>query len=65
MDRLWPASGSGAVTTIVLAGQHAGISPFEGGCHYHHCSYHSLASGQTTGREHSPTHEQKIGVKIY
>ena len=24
-----------------------------------------LASGQTTGREHSPTHEQKIGLKIY
>ena len=34
-----------------------GISPFEGGHHYHHyhhCSYHSLASGQTTGWEHSP-----------
>ena len=26
--------------------------------------YHSLASGQTTGREHSPTHQQKIGLKI-
>ena len=25
----------------------------------------SLASGQTTGREHSPTHQQKIGLKIY
>ena len=25
----------------------------------------SLASGQTTGREHSPTHKQKIGLKIY
>ena len=30
-----------------------GISPFEGGCHYYQCPYHSLASGQTTGREHS------------
>ena len=27
--------------------------------------HHSLASGQTTGREHSPTHQQKIGLKIY
>ena len=37
-----------------------GISPFEGGhysCHY--------PSGQTTGREHSPTYQQKIGLKIY
>ena len=33
---------------------HAGISPFEGGCHY---PYHSLTSGQTTEREHSPTHQ--------
>ena len=28
-------------------------------------AYHSLASGQTTGREHSPTHQLKIGLKIY
>ena len=27
--------------------------------------HHSLASGQTTGREQSPTHQQKIGLKIY
>ena len=38
-----------------------GISPFEGGLHYRHYRYHSLASGQTTGREHSPTHQQKTG----
>ena len=31
------------------------------GCHYH---YHRLASGQTTGREHSPANQQKIGLKI-
>ena len=42
--------------------QHAGISPFEGG---HHYPYHGLASGQTTVKEHSPTHQQKIGLKIY
>ena len=27
--------------------------------------HHSLASGQITGREYSPTHQQKIGLKIY
>ena len=27
---------------------------FEGGHHYPHYLHHSLASGQTTGREHSP-----------
>ena len=34
-------------------------------CHYLHYLHHSFASGQTTGREHSPTHQQKIGLKIY
>ena len=38
---------------------------FEGGCHYCQYPYHSLASGQTTGREHSPTHQKKIESKIY
>ena len=38
---------------------------FEGGCHYLHYLYYSLASGQITGREHSPTLQQKIGLKIY
>ena len=27
--------------------------------------YHSLVSGQITGREHSPIHQQKTGLKIY
>ena len=27
--------------------------------------HHSVLSGQTTGREHCPTHQQKIGLKIY
>ena len=26
---------------------------------------HSLASGQIAGREHSPAHRQKVGLKIY
>ena len=38
---------------------------FEGGRHHLRCRHHSLASGQTTGREHSPTHQQKTGFKIY
>ena len=39
----------------------AGISPhFEGDCHYSHCKYHNLASGQTTGKDHNPAHQQKI-----
>ena len=33
--------------------------PFEGGCHYLHYLHHSLASVQTTGREHSPAHWNK------
>ena len=33
----------------------AGVSPL-GGQHYCHYPYHYLAWGQTTGREHSPTH---------
>ena len=41
------------------------MGPFEGGRHYLHYLHHSLASGQTTGREHSPAYPQKIGLKIY
>ena len=36
---------------------------------YHCCSlhyfHHSLASGKTTRREHSPAHQQKIRLRIY
>ena len=48
--------------TTVLGDGWADISHFEEGLYY---SYHSFASGQTTGREHSPTYQQKIGLKIY
>ena len=41
------------------------MGPFEGGHHYLHYLHYSLASGQTTGKEHSPAHQQKIGLKIY
>ena len=36
------------------------MGPFEGGNHYLHYLHHSLASGQTTGREHSPSTENWI-----
>jgi len=39
--------------------------PFEGGRHYLHYLHSRLVSGQTTGREHSPTLQQKVGLKIY
>ena len=41
------------------------MGPFEGGRHYLHYLHHSLASGQITGREHSPNLQQKTGLKIY
>ena len=41
------------------------MGPFEGGHHYLHYLHCSLVSGQTTGREYSPAHQQKIGLKIY
>ena len=41
------------------------MGSFEGDRHYLHYLHYSLAPGQITGREHSPTHQQKIGLKIY
>ena len=41
------------------------MGPFEGGHNYPHYIHHSLASGQTTRREYSPAHQQKIGLLIY
>ena len=43
----------------------ARMGPFEGGPHYLLYLHYSLASGQTTGREHSPARQQKIGLKTY
>ena len=40
-------------------------TPFEGGHHYLHYLHHTSVSGQTAGREYSPAHQQKIGLKIY
>ena len=36
---------------------HLKWKPFEGGSHCLHYLHHSLASGQTTGRGHSPAHQ--------
>ena len=36
------------------------MGPLEGGHHYLHYLHHSLASGQTTGRDHSPSTENWI-----
>ena len=41
------------------------MGPFEEGRRYLHHLHHNLVSGQITGREYSPTLQQKIGLKIY
>ena len=58
MGRWWPAAGSGTLSV-------AGHGTFSRRHHYLHYLHHSLASGQTTGREHCPPHQDKIGLKIY
>ena len=58
------------VGSVLLQGQGtecscAYMGPFEGGHRYLYYLHHSLVSGQTIGREHSPAHQQKIALKIY
>ena len=60
MGRLWPCCRGGGTGC-----SSACMGPFEGGLHYFHYLHHSLASSQTTGSERSPTHQQKIRLKIY
>ena len=60
MGRQWPPSGSGALSVAVHAWdllKEVDIIFITSG--------HSLASGQTTGGEHRPAYQQKIGLKIY
>ena len=71
-DSDWPMSVQGsqwgcglAVACCRVGGSESVHGPFEGGSHYFHYLHHSLASSQTTGREHSPAHQQRIGLKIY
>ena len=40
------------------------MGPFEQGLHYLQYLHHTLASGQITRREDSPTLQQKIGLKV-
>ena len=52
-----------AVTCCNVKGTECGRAcrgSLERGFHYLHHLYHSLVSGQTVGREHSPIHQQKI-----
>ena len=60
MGQWWPAAG---LRCIESSSECMGL--FEGGHHYLHYLHQSLASGQTTGREHSPAQQQKIGLQIY
>ena len=46
-------------------GQQYTMGPFEGGHHYLPNLHHSSVSAQATGREHNPTNQQNIGLKIY
>ena len=41
------------------------MGSFEGGHYYLHYLHYSLASGQTIGRNHSPTYQKKIELKTY
>ena len=53
------AAGSGGTECRIAC-----TEPFEGGRHYLHYFHYSLVSGQITGRGYSPTHQEKIGLKI-
>ena len=59
VGRWWPAAGLGALSVSVPAWD------LLKEVHYLHYLHLSLAPGQITGREHSPTLQQKIGLKIY
>ena len=64
---LWQRSGS-LVACCRVGGTEWGsacMGPFEGGHCYLHYLHHILVSDQTMGKEHSPTHQQKIGLKTY
>ena len=65
--RLWQRHGSVVACWRVGGTKCSSVymGPFEGDHHYIHYLHHSLASGQTTGKEHSTAHQQKIGLKIY
>ena len=57
--------GGGLMQGRGTEGSSACMESFEGRNHYLHHLHHSLASSQTTGKEHSSAHQQKIELKIY
>ena len=64
--------GAAAPAAAVLGGAEAFLEEvaisltIEHTAHHRDCRLHDWAtSGQTTGREHSPTHQQKMGLKIW
>ena len=63
LEEAWAGSGLLQVRGNECAS--ACMGPLEGGHHYLHHLHHSLVSGQATGREHSPAHQQKVGLEIY
>ena len=61
MGRWWPAAGLGTLSVAVQAWdllKEVTITAIT-------LLLHSMASGQTIGREQNPTHQQKIELKIY
>ena len=69
---VWQRCGSTVACCSVWSTEYksGGLSPFEGGPHYHHYPHHSLASGQNTVlpinrkldqrfTEHGPAHQNK------
>ena len=67
LGQWWPAAGSGALSAPVhawnLFKEVIFITITFTTYHYLPYLHHNLASGQTTGREHRPTHQQKIGLR--
>ena len=62
---LWWRHGLTVACCRVRGTEHSACTcHFERGCCYLHYSYHSLVSGQTTGRENSPIHQQKLDYRF-
>ena len=65
---VWEPLADAWVGRGLLQGQGLSVAvctgPLEGGRHYVHYLHHSLVSGQTTTREHSPAHQQKVNSRF-
>ena len=60
----WPAHSQGYWQHQSWEAWHAGISPFEGGCHYHHYPYHSLASVKLQGGNTALPINRKLDLRL-